>query len=80
MDLLLYVLLRKKARWPSGNWDSLGGASDCASAGEEVEDEYDDGQDEKYVDPAAEGVTADHAKQPKDEQNDGDCPKHRFFS
>jgi hypothetical protein len=28
------------------------------------------------VNPAAEGIAADHPKQPECEQNDGDRPKH----
>ena len=51
---------------------------DRASAREQVEDEHDDGEDEEEMNPAAEGVAADDAKQPQYEQNDGDRPKHFF--
>jgi hypothetical protein len=32
------------------------------------------------MNPAAEGVAADQAQQPEDEENDGDGPKHCDFS
>ena len=49
----------------------------CGTAtGEQVEDEYDDGEDDKDMNPSAEGIAADQTQQPEDEQNDGDGPKH----
>jgi hypothetical protein len=47
-----------------------------SSAGEKIEDEHNDCEDEKDVDPAAEGVAADESNDPEDEENNGDCPKH----
>jgi hypothetical protein len=35
-----------------------------------------EGQDQKHVNPRAEGVAADHAEQPQHEQERGDHPKH----
>lgn len=46
------------------------------TAGEQVEDENDDGEDDEDMNPSAEGVAADQAQQPEDEENDGDGPKH----
>src|ERR1700738_3700611 len=48
----------------------------CASAGEQVEDEDDDGEDEKDVNPATQGVAANQTYDPEDEEDNGDCPKH----
>ena len=50
-----------------------------AAACDEVEDENDDGEDDEEMNPSAEGVAADQAQQPEDEENDGDGPKHCFF-
>ena len=47
-----------------------------SSAGHEVEDEDDDGENQEDVDPAAEGVTADQTHDPENEENDSDGPKH----
>jgi len=47
-----------------------------SSTGEQVEDEHDDGKDQKDVNPSAEGVTADESYDPEDEKNNCDCPKH----
>ena len=35
-----------------------------SSTGEEIEDEHDDGEDQKDVDPAAEGVTTNESYDP----------------
>ena len=53
---------------------------ESSSAGEEVEDEDDDGEDEKDVDPATQGVAADQSYDPKDEEDNSDCPKHFCWS
>jgi hypothetical protein len=47
-----------------------------SSTGHQVEDEHDDGKDQKDVNPSTEGVTADESYDPEDEKNNGDCPKH----
>jgi hypothetical protein len=51
-----------------------------SSSGHEIEDEYDDCENQKDVDPSAQRVTADKSHDPEDEKNDGDCPKHISFS
>jgi hypothetical protein len=48
----------------------------CSSAREKVEDEDDDGQHKKNVNPAAKGITAYQPHNPEDEKNNGDSPKH----
>jgi len=50
--------------------------SECSPAGEEVEDKDDDGENEKDMDPAAQGVTANESYYPEKEKDDGDRPKH----
>jgi hypothetical protein len=50
------------------------------SAGHEIEDEDDYGEDKENVNPATEGVAADESNDPKNEENNGDCPKHLSFS
>jgi len=47
-----------------------------SSTGHQVEDEHDDGKDQKDVNPSAESVTADESYDPEDEKNNRDCPKH----
>jgi hypothetical protein len=49
-----------------------------SSTGHQVEDEHDDGKDQKDVNPSTQGVAADESYYPKDEKNNGDCPKHSF--
>lgn len=51
-----------------------------SSSREKIEDEDDDGEYEKKVNPAAECVTANEAKNPEDHKDDGDCPKHKSKS
>jgi hypothetical protein len=48
----------------------------CSSAGEKIEDENDDCQYKKNVNPAAKGITAYQPHNPKNEKNDGDSPEH----
>jgi hypothetical protein len=50
-----------------------------SSTGHQVEDEHDDGKDQKDVNPSTEGVAADESYDPEDEKNNGDCPKHFFL-
>ena len=45
-------------------------------AGHQVENKRDDEEDDKDVDPAAEGIAADEAYEPAKKEDDGDCPKH----
>jgi hypothetical protein len=52
----------------------------CAAAGEQVEDDEDDGDQEKEMNPCAEHMKSDKANQPEYEQNNGDGPKHCDFS
>jgi hypothetical protein len=61
------------------NWEGCWwgtGLLERSSSGHQVEDEHDDGKDQKDVNPSAEGVTADESYDPEDEKNNGDCPKH----
>jgi hypothetical protein len=51
---------------------------DASTAREQVEDEDDDGEYKQQMNPAAERVSTDNAKKPKNEEDDCDCPKHRF--
>jgi hypothetical protein len=53
---------------------------DPAPAGDEVNDQHDDGQDEQDVDEATQGVRADQAKEPQHQQNNEYCPQHNFSS
>ena len=46
------------------------------AAGEQVEDEDDDSKDDEDMNPCAEHVKSDEAYQPKQEEDDGDGPKH----
>ena len=47
-----------------------------SSTGQQIEDEHDDGKDQKDVNPSAEGVAAYKPNDPEDEKNNRDCPKH----
>jgi hypothetical protein len=47
-----------------------------SSAGEEIEDEHDDGENQEDVNPASECVAADESNDPEDEENNRDSPKH----
>jgi hypothetical protein len=47
-----------------------------SSSRHEVEDEHDDGKDQKDMYPPAKGVAADKSNEPEDEKNNGYCPKH----
>ena len=46
-----------------------------AAAGEQVEDQHDDGENQKDVDESTTDVKAE-TKKPEDEEYDDDCPKH----
>ena len=48
----------------------------CSPARQQIEDKNDDGENQQKVDPAAEGVTAHEAENPKNYKDDGDRPKH----
>src|ERR1035441_3580773 len=80
MALLLYVSFCGLC--PGGNRRSESSPGneylDCSSAGHQVENDTDDGEDQQDMDPRADGVHANHTEQPQYEQNDGDCPKHVF--
>ncbi len=52
----------------------------AATPGEQVEDEDDDGENEQKVNPAAHRVAADKAKNPENDENDRDGPKHKWVS
>jgi hypothetical protein len=79
MVVLLGLLLARR-RGPRGGELKNKLRLDCASAGEQVEDEDDHSQDEKDMDPTSEGVAADQTDQPEEEENDGDSPKHGCVS
>jgi hypothetical protein len=51
-----------------------------SSAGQEVEDEHNDCEDQKDVDPSTQCVAADESYDPEEEENNGDCPKHFAIS
>jgi hypothetical protein len=51
-----------------------------SSTGHEVEDEHNDCENEKDMDPTAHGVTTDESYDPEDEKYDCDCPKHFSLS
>jgi len=51
-----------------------------SSAGHEVEDEHDNGENQKDVYPSTQGVTANESYDPKYEKDNRDCPKHFSFS
>jgi hypothetical protein len=51
-----------------------------SSTGHQVEDEHDDGEDQKDVNPSTEGVAANKTNDPEDEKNNCDCPKHGSIS
>jgi hypothetical protein len=61
-----------------GRW--LKFALDRSSTGQQVEDEHNDGENEKDMNPSAHGVTANESYDPEDEKNNRDCPKHFWFS
>jgi len=46
-----------------------------APAGEEVEDQHDNGENQKDVDESATHMKAE-SKEPENEKYDDDCPKH----
>jgi hypothetical protein len=54
--------------------------SDGSSAGHEIEDEHDDGEYQKDMNPSSQCVTADESHNPEDEENNCNCPKHVSFS
>jgi hypothetical protein len=54
--------------------DSLYGAS----SRKQIEDQHDDRKNKQNMNPRAYGINPDYAKQPEDEENDGDRPKHEF--
>jgi hypothetical protein len=51
-------------------------ASDCSSARHKVKDQYDDGENQKDVNPSTQRVAADESYNPEDEKDNRDCPKH----
>jgi hypothetical protein len=55
-------------------------SSDGSSARHEIEDEHDDGKNQKDMNPSSQCVAADESYNPEDEENNCDCPKHFSFS
>ena len=51
----------------------------CPAAGQQVEDQHDDRNDQQNVDPRAERGEADKADEPEDDQYNCDCPEHLFL-
>jgi hypothetical protein len=51
-----------------------------SSAGQKVEDENDNGKDQKDMNPAAERIAADESNDPENEENNRNSPKHGSFS
>ncbi len=58
----------------------MAGQLKCSPAGQQVEDQNDDCQDQEDVDPAAKRIAADQSEYPENEKNDGDRPKHVWLS
>jgi hypothetical protein len=56
--------------------ESNDSASDDSSARHEIEDEYDDGENQKDMNPASKCVAADETHDPEDEEDNRNCPKH----
>jgi hypothetical protein len=50
--------------------------SNHSSTGHEIEDQHDNSENQKDVDPSAQCVTADESYDPEDEENNRNCPKH----
>jgi hypothetical protein len=63
-----------------GGCDLTGAVSNGSSAGKKVEDEHDDGKNQKNVNPTTHRVAADESYDPEDEENNCDCPKHSWIS
>jgi hypothetical protein len=78
--LILLSFCRSKKPDPAGAQDAPPPHKglDAATAREEVEDENDDGENEKDVNPAADRISANKAKYPKNYKNNRDRPKHKF--
>jgi hypothetical protein len=53
---------------------------DGSSARHEIEDEHDDGENQKDMNPTSQCVAADESYNPEDEENNRNCPKHVSFS
>jgi hypothetical protein len=70
------MLVRDSSDWDSSDWVSSGWDSDDSSARHEIEDEYDDGENQKDVNPASQGVAANESHDPEDEEDNRNCPKH----
>jgi hypothetical protein len=62
--------------WPQWPFEQL----DASTSGEKVEDENDNRENQKKMNPTAEGVAAHQPDNPKNYKNDGDRPKHRYGS
>jgi hypothetical protein len=76
-------LLRRSKKLDAGRKLDAGSQlprSDAATAGEQVEDENDDSQNQEDVNPPSQGVSAHEAQDPKDYKNNGDGPKHDGLS
>jgi len=54
----------------------LARASDDSSARHQIEDEHDDGENQKDMNPPSQCVAADESYDPEDEENNRNCPKH----
>jgi hypothetical protein len=54
--------------------------SDGSSAGHQIEDEHDDGENQKDMNPASQCVAADESYDPENEENNRNCPKHFLLS
>jgi hypothetical protein len=50
--------------------------SNYSSTGHEIEDEHDNRENQKDVNPSTQCVTADESYDPEDEENNRNCPKH----
>jgi len=59
---------------PAGFMCSL----DPAPAGDQVDDQHDDGQYKQDVNESTERIRADQAKKPGDQQDNEYCPQHNF--
>jgi hypothetical protein len=50
---------------------------DASAPGEKIEDEDNDCENQKKMNPAAKRIAAYQADNPKNDKNDGDRPKHK---
>jgi hypothetical protein len=86
MGMLLFMLLsiRICERWLMPPWLALQSECDptldCPSSREKIEDQDNYRENKQNVDPTAKRIAADKPYNPEKEENNGDRPKHDWFS